>query len=215
MVVTALRRRWRGKAHALPLALLILACREPRVETPVLGRAGLDTAAASSGVVDSILPVEEEIRRFRVAVPEVSSALTGGEATRDGLVRRWVRALEAADTAAIVRMAVTPAEFITFYYPGSQFTRPPYRQSPRLRWFLMDTQSSQGLGRVLERHAGQPFDFVSYRCDPEPTMVGQLRLWSNCMVRRTVDGTSAEMRFFTGIVERDGRFKFLTFASDY
>lgn len=174
-----------------------------------------DTAQPPGTVVDSIFPIEEEIRRFRLEVPAVPTGLSEGAPTRDSLVLRWVRAVERADTAAIGAMLMTPAEFITLYYPDSKFTRPPYRQSPRLLWFLMTNASSQGAGRVLQRHGGQPFGLVSYACGEVPERIGVVRVWSNCMVHREVDGVRSEMRFFGGIVEHEGRFKFLTYASDY
>jgi hypothetical protein len=172
-------------------------------------------APASAPVIDSVLPIDEEIRRFREMAPGTPEALTGGERSRDALVRRWVRAVETADTISLRAMLITPEEFITFYYPASRFTRAPYRQSPRLLWFLMSSNSSQGATRVLQRHGGQPLGFVGYACGAEE-MVGTVRTWSDCPIKRKLpDGRDAEMRFFGGIVERDGVYKFLSYASDY
>lgn len=206
--------RW-GRAHALPLVLVLMTGCQARPGTRTDGAPASDTTVPPGTVVDSIFPIEEEIRRFRLQVPEVPAGLTGGAPTRDGLVRRWVRALEVADTVAIGTMLMTPAEFITLYYPDSKFTRPPYRQSPRLLWFLMTNASSQGAGRVLQRHGGQPFGFVSYACGDSAEAIGAVRVWSNCLIRREADGVPSEMRFFGGIVEHQGQFKFLTYASDY
>lgn len=212
--VQHLARRW-GRASALPLVLLLLsACAGKPVASDDSAQRP-DTAVAGGTVVDSILPIEEEIRRFRREVPEAPTGLSGGAPTRDSLVRRWVRAVERADTATIGVMLMTPAEFITLYYPDSKFTRPPYRQSPRLLWFLMTNASSQGAGRVLQRHGGQPFGFVSYACGDRAEAIGAVRVWSNCLIRREADGVPSEMRFFGGIVEHRGQFKFLTYASDY
>ncbi len=147
--------------------------------------------------------------------PAIPTGLEGGESSRDGLVRRWVRAVETSDTAAIRGMLLTPEEFITFYYPASRFTSGPYRQSPRLLWFLMSSNSSQGATRVFQRHGGQPFGFRSYACGTDEEL-GTMRTWSDCRIRRQLeDGRDAEMRFFGGIIERDGMYKFLSYASDY
>lgn len=173
--------------------------------------------AADSGpvtIVDSILPIEEEIRRFREMAPGVPTRLTGGASSRDALVRRWVRAVERADTAAFRDMIISPEEYITFYYPYSRYTAPPWRQSPRLRWFLMSSSSSRGATRVLQRHGGEPFGYRSYRCAAEDR-VGNLRVWSECTVRRRVNGQEGEMRYFGAIIAMGGVYKFLSYASDY
>ena len=180
-------------------------------------RLAADSAATrtAAGVVDSLLPLEEEIRRFRQAVPEVPERLTGGEQTRDALVRRWVRAVEARDSVGLSRMLLSAAEYITFYYPASPYTKPPYRQSPGVRWFLITNNSSQGATRVWQRHAGDPLGLVDYTCDPTPELLGLNRIWTDCVLRlRTAEG-ERRLHLFGPIIERDGWFKFLTYASDY
>jgi len=147
--------------------------------------------------------------------PGIPSTFTGGDRSRESLVRRWVRAVETSDTTALRDLLITPEEFITFYYPASRFTRAPYRQSPRLLWFLMSSNSSQGAARVLQRHGGQPFGFRSFSCGTEEK-VGTMQTWSDCRIQRRLDdGRDAEMRFFGGIIEREGMYKFLSYASDY
>jgi len=211
-------------APLLLFLLLVPACSsggDPAAGPPVAPGPGAPAAGAvapspaPAPVVDSILPLEEEIRRFREMAPGIPTRLEGGAASRDALVRRWVRAIETSDTTAIRGMLLSAEEFITFYYPASRFTGGPYRQSPRLLWFLMSSNSSQGATRVLQRHGGQPFGFRSYACGTEETL-GAMRTWSDCRIqRRLEDGRDAEMRFFGGIIERGGTFKFLSYASDY
>lgn len=214
----------RGASAPLLFLLLLSACAaggDPAAGPPAAPGSGAPAAGAGvsapapAPVVDSILPLEEEIRRFRLNAPGTPTGLEGGESSRDGLVRRWVRAVETSDTAAIRGMLLTAEEFITFYYPASRFTEGPYRQSPRLLWFLMSSNSSQGAIRVLQRHGGQPFGFRSYTCGTEE-MLGTMRTWSDCRIQRKLeDGRDAEMRFFGGIIERQGTYKFLSYASDY
>jgi hypothetical protein len=167
------------------------------------------------GVVDSALPPEEEVRRFRKAVPERPSHLTGGERSRDALVRRWVTAIEARDSVALRQMVMTAAEFITFYYPESPYTHPPYRQSPALRWFLLSSASSQGVTRVWQRHAGQPLGYGGYSCNPKPDQVGSNRIWTACALRLKTATSETTVRLFGPIIERDGWYKFLHYGSDY
>ena len=122
--------------RAVALLLILAACQSASGSERQAGAPSPPSAAGR--IIDSLLPIEEEIRRFREAVPEVPASLTGGERSRHALVRRWARALEQRDSAALVSMLINPAEFITFYYPESGYTRPPYRQKPGLRWFLMN-----------------------------------------------------------------------------
>jgi hypothetical protein len=187
------------------LALLAAGC----------ARSDAQPARDSRAVVDSILPIEEEIRRFMAPLGVLPVAFSGGEADRDVLVTRWVRALEAADTADLVRMLMTPAEFIAFYYPESRYTAPPWRQSPRLFWFLHENRSSTGFTRVLRRHAGRSLGYAGYRCTEEPEVAGRNMVWGGCVVRMAAGGDTVELRLFGAIIGRDGRYKFYSYASGY
>lgn len=184
---------------------------ETDIAPPVNGPPARQSAPATA--VDSILPIEEEIRRFRLDVPETPTRLSGGATSRDALVRRWVTAIETRDSTALRDLLMTAAEYITFFYPESQYTKPPYRQSPGVRWGLITNASMQGASRVWERHSGQPLGFIGYRCDAEPTVLGKNRIWTGCAVERK--DQTAPLQLFGPIIERDGAFKFVTYASGY
>ena len=94
-------------------------------------------------MVDSILPREEALRRFREGLAPVDS-LAGGVGSRDELVAAFVRAIAAADTAAIARMAVSRAEFAYLYYPTAVEGMPPYDLEPGLMWFTLYERSDEG-----------------------------------------------------------------------
>lgn len=166
-------------------------------------------------VVDSIRPIEEELTRFRATVPEAVSRLTGGASSRSELVRWFVRAVETRDTTALRAMIISRAEFAYLYYPSTIYTRPPYRQAPGLVWFRMTSQSQRGIGRVLERDGGRPLGQVGYRCDPKPTVQGVNRIWTGCLLRVKQGDETVSRRLFGSILERDGRFKFLGYQTEY
>ena len=196
--------------RTVALLLTLAACQRAAGSGPQAGATSPPSAAGR--VIDSLLPIEEEIRRFREAVPEVPARLTGAESSRDALVRRWAAALEERDSAALGSMLINPAEFITFYYPESRYARPPYRQKPGLRWFLMINSSSRGLAGVWRRYAGTPLPLKGHRCEADPEIVGKSRVWSQCRVQlQAGNGTTTEARLFGAIIERDGWFKFLTY----
>src|SRR5512133_2202813 len=69
--------------------------------------------------VDSAVPRAEALARFQRASPH-AGALSGGAASRDELVRRFVQAVEGADTAALRRMVLSRGEFAFLYYPTSR-----------------------------------------------------------------------------------------------
>lgn len=169
---------------------------------------------ASGQVVDSLLPMEEELRRFRADLP-APTGLSGGERSRDRLVRRFVTALETRDSASLRAMLISRAEFAHLYFPVSEYTKPPYRQKPSLVWFRMSAVSEQGLSRALARDGGSPVNFRGYRCDATPARRGPNRLWQGCRLRVDGGGAARERRLFGTIIERGGHFKFLTYATEY
>lgn len=167
-------------------------------------------------VVDSIFPVEEEIRRFKAARNGAGATeLTNASDSRDALVRRFIKAIEMRDSADLRRMAMSAAEFIDLYYPHSAYTKPPYKQSPELFWFLLQQNSEKGIKRLLERYGGRPANFTSYSCNQNPLVQEKNRFWSECVVhwQPTPDAPSP-LRIFNVIMEREGRFKFVSYAND-
>lgn len=165
-------------------------------------------------IVDSILPVREEIRRFQANLPRRAERLEGGATTRDSLVKAFVAAVEANDTTSLVGLMIDRAEFGYLVYPTSRYTRPPYRQSPDIVWLRIRIESNKSASRLLARLGGKPLGFTGYRCAPNPEVEGPNRLWSACVARHSA-GTagSTEMRLFGDIVERDGRFKFVSLSN--
>jgi hypothetical protein len=178
-----------------------------------------EAAAVTSdhpSVVDSILPIEEEIRRFRAVLGPDPGRLSGGTGSVDALVDRFERALADADTAAFADMVMTRDEFGWLYYPTSIFTAPPYELAPSLVWFQIENGSSRGLGRLLDRLGGQPIDFTGHACSAEPVMQGINRVWEGCVISFTMpDEEPRELQFFGSILERDGVFKFVSYTNGF
>jgi hypothetical protein len=204
---------------ALLLALpCVTSCRgdgDARAATPVQRPVAAEPAAPVPGMhVDSILPPEEEQRRFREGLAD-PGVLAGGAASREALVRGFVRAVERADTAAVRRTILSRAEFAYLYYPSTAFTHPPRRMSPALLWFLTMQESEKGIGRLFARQSGKPLGYVSSRCAPTPRVEGGNRLWDRCTVRVRHDGEMKTERLFSTIIERDGQFKFLSYKNEY
>jgi len=167
-------------------------------------------------VVDSTLPIAEEVRRFLATVDSVPTALRGGASSRDELVRWFIRAVERRDTLALPGLLVQADEFIGLYYPHSRYTTPPWELSPSLLWFQMLNQSSRGITRLLERDGGRPLGYRGTTCPGPPLAEGPNRIWDGCLVRLGEAGQGErERRLFGAILERGGTFKFLTFVNGY
>lgn len=163
--------------------------------------------------VDSVVPHDVALARFRTGLDTVD-ALAGGLPSRDALVRRYVHALQARDTAALVALSLTAQEFAWIYYPTNAQGLPPYDLSPQLMWFLLQENSRKGLLRSLQERGGRSLGFLGYRCDSLPSREGRNTLWGPCTIRRLqAPGDTVEERLFGLILERGGRFKFVGFAN--
>jgi hypothetical protein len=190
---------------AAALALVLLACNQAQSE---------HQQQSPGTVVDSILPIEEEIRRFRAGIPPGLHAdtFTSAAKGRDALVAAFMRALAARDTARLRVLALNEAEFISAYYPESQFARPPRKQSPAFVWFLTQQNSAKGINRALTRFGGQLTPPYTYHCDATPVLAGRNRLWQHCIIEWQAD--PVRITLFGTIIERNGRFKFVSYAND-
>jgi hypothetical protein len=223
-MTTTLHTIGRRVAHAA-IALLLAACTgaasahdRPDAlppDDPATASAPLAPTVVTGGVIDSIIPIEEALRRFRAPLGEAPRALDGA-ASRDALVRRFLQAVAARDTAALRGLALSRAEFAYLYYPESPLSRRPYEEPPALLWFRMTEGSARGLGRLLRRHEGRPLDVVSHACEATPKREGPNTFWERCRVRHVrAPGDTVSERLFGSILERDGRYKFVGYANDF
>jgi len=169
--------------------------------------------AAAAAYVDSALPIQELLRRFRADLAAAPAGLTNGAPSRDALVARFVAALEHADTIALEGLAIDRAEFAYLYYPDSPLSRPPYELAPGLMWFQLQGNSRKGALSALRLRGGRPLGVIGYRCDEPAQTQGENRVWSRCEVRHRWGDTTLSERLFGGIIERGGRYKLLGYAN--
>ena len=166
-------------------------------------------------VIDSILPVEEEIRRFQAELGERPTGFSHGSASRAALVEAFVRAIERNDTTSLVRLMVNRREFGYLVYPTSPNVRPPYHQSPELVWLQRAAASSKGASRLLDRLGGRSVGFVGYTCPSPPSRQGENTVWMTCFVRWVAPGgDTTTRRLFGPIIEHGGQYKFLSLTTD-
>ncbi len=170
-------------------------------------------AQQTASVVDSVVPRDVALARFRECCGRVDS-LSGGAASREALVRRFVRALETQDTATLRELLLTRSEFAWLYYETSPQGLPPYDLSPALMWFLLDGNGAKGLGRALDEYGGKPLGYLDYRCDEKTSVEGENTLWGPCAMRRVEpDGDTVQVRLFGLGIKRGGCWKFLNYSN--
>jgi hypothetical protein len=166
----------------------------------------------ASTVIDSVVPIEVALERFRRDLPKPPD-LTGGLGSREELVRAFVAALQASDTNALRRMALRKDEFAWFYYPSSHLARSPYELPPELLWFQMQGQSEKGASLLLSERAGGPLGYVAHDCATE-RREGANRIFGHCVLRRiTPAGDTLRERLFGLVLERGGAFKFVSYSN--
>jgi hypothetical protein len=176
------------------------------------GEASGTKPPTAGAVIDSALPIEEALRRFREGLAE-PAGLRSGAPDRESLVRALVAALEVRDTAGLRALALDAEEFAWLYYPSSPMSRPPYQLAPDLMWMQLQGQSEKGASLLLSDRAGGPLGYVGHRCE-SGRAEGENRIFGHCVVRRVAtQGDTVEERLFGLIVERAGIYKFVSYAN--
>jgi hypothetical protein len=208
----------------LILALALAACGEghaadadsARADSLALARQDSINRTQPGYIVDSILPMEEQLRRFRRGLPNAPHEFVDGADSEDALVREFVQSLESADTTALVRLTISRAEFAHLVFPDSPLSREPYAQAPDLVWMRHATASATGLGRLLDRFGGKSIGYRSWHCDRNPAIEGKNRVIGGCRVKFTLPGSDAkELSLFAAIIERQGRYKVFSYANAF
>lgn len=177
-------------------------------------RLPLDTTRIPGATIDSVFPMPEMIRRFRVGLPELS-ALNGGESSRQALVTAFTAALAAQDARALGTMALSRAEFASLYFPNTPDATRAMGLPPQRKWDQIVLNSEKGIGRALSRLGGTPLTLQSLDCPNPPITSGPMKLHEGCLVHlRRGDGTAFDGRIFGSIIEYGGRFKFVGYSND-
>lgn len=221
---TSVRHAQRAAAFGLLLLAGAVACSrgQPQAGAAADSAATAPATAAGTapiaeppagGAVDSVIPRDTLLARFRKGTTEVT-AFSGGATSRDALVAAWARAMRTGDLAAFPTLALTKDEFAWLYYPTNPQGLPPYDLAPALMWFMLEGQSRKGLGRALEERGGPSFRYVDYRCTADSSQQGENTVWGPCEIRRLqAAGDTVTERLFGLIVRRGGVYKFVGYQN--
>ena len=154
------------------------------------------------------------MERFREGLTP-TTGLSGGASSVSDLTDRLIRALEASDTAAIRSLVLDRAEFAYLYYPHTEYVAPPRAQPPALLWLFISQNSEKGAVRLVRRLAGRPLGYHGVTCPDAPRAEGPNRLWVGCTVSLGEGDAASDTHLFGSIIERDGRFKFVSYTNDF
>ncbi len=196
------------------LSIVVVAgCAEKSVPAADEQAQHVAEVAAAGGVVDSILPIAEHLRRFRASMPKVDT-LSYSSPNREALVDRWANAIGANDTTDLNAMIMNRTEFAWLYYTDSPMSRPPYEAPPELLWGQLLASSNKGATQLVGRFGGSRVTASRLRCTAPPDTQGANVLYSKCEVRLSAPGkATVDGVMFGTILERDGRFKFVGLSS--
>ncbi len=172
-----------------------------------------DTAATTAERhpihVDSILPLEEDLRRLRQGLVE-PAGLTDAAATLDELVARLGDAVAAGDRTALDRMTISLEEFAWFYYPEQPQAQPPTRLGSGLMWMMIRENSDKGRNAAIQKLGGRPLAIESREC-AAPAKRGGTTIVYPC--RFWIGGFSGPVRLFGEVLVRPEGFKFVSLAN--
>ena len=174
----------------------------------------IQEVVAAGGVVDSILPIPVQLDRFRSGMTDKPDTLRHASPSVNALVMRLSIAIAANDTAALNAMMMDRAEFAWLYYPGSKMSLPPYEAPPQLLWGQILASSNEGAQNLLKKFGSSPFKVTGVNCPKPPVAEGQNLLHEGCLLKVASPGAvPGEGQYFGTILERDKRFKFVSYAS--
>lgn len=166
-------------------------------------------------VIDSALPIDTLLARFRATLPDTPTTLVGGESSPERLTRALLGALTAQDTATIRRLVLNRSEFGWLYYPHTRYTKRPYELGPELLWIQVNENSEKGIVRLLRRYGGSRLRFDSLACRDGSEVEGPNTITGPCQVTfAAADSSARTMQIFGSILARDGRYKFVSYANE-
>ncbi len=209
MLQTAIR----SALATMVIAMTVSAC--DRSDASLRDNGEPEVSTIEAATIDSIIPLEESLRRFRVGLA-VTTSLQHAMPSRDSLVGALLASIARNDSVALGNMTVNRAEYAYLYYPTSVYARKPYQLAPDIAWMLNAQNNDKGLTRLLARYGGRVLTPKRYECRTLTTETAN-RHARDCSVTFTdqSNGKVLTQRLFGSIMERDGKFKVLSFANDF
>lgn len=156
-----------------------------------------------------------------VSALQASSAplrFEGGAASVEDLLARFVEVLEANDSDGLQNLRVTEREYRQLVVPGNVQKGEPAQmlsaEASEYFWQLMDQKSQHFQELLLVRFGGEPYTIKTVQFEKGHKEYAGHQAWRRLALLVTDEhGTDRLIR--TGsIIERDDRFKFVSFIRD-
>ncbi|MEO5798976.1 MAG: hypothetical protein ABIZ70_00895 [Gemmatimonadales bacterium] len=202
--------------RALLLLMLLGAACSGKAGTAALATTDSVSWRKPGDVVDSIFPMAEYERRFRIGT-DSTATIASSIGSRDALARTFLAALARGDTATLASLAISRSEFAWVIFPDHRYAAPPYELDPALFWRQITQANSKGISRALQRHRGKTLAFIALSCQRDTLQMlhGPTALWGPCSMKYRVNDSTVTRQLFGTIVERSGKMKFLSYANDF
>ena len=198
---------------ATGLFLLLAACESGPADASIASHEARPAQSPPAVVVDSLLPMPALIERFQAASGNRVGSLAGGAGKAETLVRRYLDALESADTVSLRAMAVSRAEYAYLVFPQGMLSRPPYELNPEIAWLMLNLESEKGVARALRWMRGVATSYRGFECG-EIANEGSVQSWKDCHVSLQLeDGMTVEIRLFSELLRAGDQYKFLSYAN--
>lgn len=177
--------------------------------------ATLTTAVVACGD-GSDAPAPSRPDRLRGAIGAAEGSLESLAGSPRELVEQALTAFERRDTAALVELLVDRDEFMRIVYPelGAHFAAARDTRS-ETKAFLWETQrlnALKGMRKALREVGGEKLELVSIEFREGEKRFPSYRLFEGTQVRvRDSSGASATLHALGSIIERERRYKLMSF----
>jgi hypothetical protein len=135
--------------------------------------------------------------------------------TPEDLARRVVEAVRTKDVPTLRDLRVSEKLYKEELCPAFLASKPRHTMNVDFHWNLLQVNALEGMREILNRYGGQPIEYRGLEDPDEIEEYGTFRLWRRVRVRIQLEGKEKEIsaRLFGAIVERNGRFKLLSYVS--
>jgi hypothetical protein len=142
-------------------------------------------------------------------------ALSGAFATPETAAEAVLLGVWQKDTAQLTAIAVGEHEFRDLVWPRLPASRPEVGMPVEYLWTDQRTKSLAHLGRLLARHGGTRFTFVSLGFRGAVSDYGTFRIHRETwLALRDASGTRHELRWFGSMIESPDGWKIYSYIID-
>jgi hypothetical protein len=146
---------------------------------------------------------------------EARAALAGSAASPEEAARVVLDRLAARDLEGLRALAIDEHEFRRIVWPALPSSRPEANLPVEYAWASLRQTSLGALATTVSAHGGQNYQLLSVRFRGETTAYDGFTVHRDTeLVVRERSGAARTIRVFGSMIERDGRWKVISFVTD-